>query len=105
VEREFRAQLSAVINAGLSPARLDWHCPADGGHNASPTLPLSSPQLKAAPLWSLAAQNPPETVGFPPCSASSAQQMNAAKTTMLNEQITLFFARQRLGTPPTIKRI
>lgn len=31
VEREFRAQLAAVADAGLTPTHLDWHCLADGG--------------------------------------------------------------------------
>nr|BFE72277.1 hypothetical protein GCM10020092_055780 [Actinoplanes digitatis] len=28
---EFRAQIRAVLDAGLSPTHLDWHCLADGG--------------------------------------------------------------------------
>jgi hypothetical protein len=31
VELEFRAQIDAVIGAGLMPTHLDWHCLADGG--------------------------------------------------------------------------
>jgi predicted glycoside hydrolase/deacetylase ChbG (UPF0249 family) len=31
VETEFRAQIHAVLDAGLAPAHLDWHCLADGG--------------------------------------------------------------------------
>ena len=31
VERELRAQLNTVLNAGLTPTHLDWHCLADGG--------------------------------------------------------------------------
>lgn len=31
VERELRAQLDLVLNAGLTPTHLDWHCLADGG--------------------------------------------------------------------------
>ncbi|MGW8884206.1 polysaccharide deacetylase family protein [Streptomyces sp. NPDC055749] len=31
VELEFRAQIDAVIGAGLAPTHLDWHCLADGG--------------------------------------------------------------------------
>jgi predicted glycoside hydrolase/deacetylase ChbG (UPF0249 family) len=33
VEREFRAQISAVADAGLTPTHLDWHCLADGGRS------------------------------------------------------------------------
>ncbi len=31
VERELRAQIDTVVDAGLSPTHLDWHCLADGG--------------------------------------------------------------------------
>ncbi|MET7904217.1 polysaccharide deacetylase family protein [Streptomyces sp. NPDC005355] len=31
VEREFRAQIDAVADAGLTPTHLDWHCLTDGG--------------------------------------------------------------------------
>jgi predicted glycoside hydrolase/deacetylase ChbG (UPF0249 family) len=31
VETEFRAQVEAVLAAGLRPSHLDWHCIADGG--------------------------------------------------------------------------
>ncbi len=31
VETEFRAQIAAVLGAGLAPTHLDWHCLADGG--------------------------------------------------------------------------
>jgi predicted glycoside hydrolase/deacetylase ChbG (UPF0249 family) len=31
VERELRAQIDAVVDAGLAPTHLDWHCLADGG--------------------------------------------------------------------------
>jgi predicted glycoside hydrolase/deacetylase ChbG (UPF0249 family) len=33
VEREFRAQIDAVVDAGLTPTHLDWHCLADGGRD------------------------------------------------------------------------
>ncbi|HEY6791576.1 MAG TPA: polysaccharide deacetylase family protein, partial [Trebonia sp.] len=33
VEREFRAQVAAVADAGLTPTHLDWHCLADGGRD------------------------------------------------------------------------
>lgn len=33
VELEFRAQVVAVIDAGLTPTHLDWHCLADGGRD------------------------------------------------------------------------
>jgi predicted glycoside hydrolase/deacetylase ChbG (UPF0249 family) len=31
VERELRAQIDTVVDAGLAPTHLDWHCLADGG--------------------------------------------------------------------------
>ena len=31
VEAEFRAQIEVVLDAGLAPTHLDWHCLADGG--------------------------------------------------------------------------
>ncbi|MFB9676526.1 polysaccharide deacetylase family protein [Streptosporangium vulgare] len=31
VELEFRAQIDAVVDTGLAPTHLDWHCLADGG--------------------------------------------------------------------------
>ena len=33
VELEFRAQIDAVLDAGLAPTHLDWHCLADGGRD------------------------------------------------------------------------
>src|SRR5436190_4931947 len=35
VERELCAQIDAVVDAGLAPTHLDWHCLADGGRAAS----------------------------------------------------------------------
>jgi predicted glycoside hydrolase/deacetylase ChbG (UPF0249 family) len=31
VEQELRAQIDAVVDVGLAPTHLDWHCLADGG--------------------------------------------------------------------------
>jgi predicted glycoside hydrolase/deacetylase ChbG (UPF0249 family) len=33
VELEFRRQIEAVVDAGLTPTHLDWHCLADGGRD------------------------------------------------------------------------
>lgn len=33
IELEFRAQIAAVVDAGLMPTHLDWHCLADGGRD------------------------------------------------------------------------
>lgn len=52
VEREFRAEIDAVVNAGLEPAHLDWHCLADGGRedifDLTPVLAMEyGPALRA----------------------------------------------------------
>ena len=41
VEREFRAQIGAVLDAGLAPTHLDWHCLADGGRDDTLDLTVS----------------------------------------------------------------
>jgi predicted glycoside hydrolase/deacetylase ChbG (UPF0249 family) len=41
METEFRAQITAVTDAGLSPTHLDWHCLADGGRDDVFDLTLS----------------------------------------------------------------
>lgn len=33
VEAEFRAQIEVLMNAGLQPTHLDWHCLTDGGRD------------------------------------------------------------------------
>jgi predicted glycoside hydrolase/deacetylase ChbG (UPF0249 family) len=33
VEAEFRAQIEVLLDAGVQPTHLDWHCLADGGRN------------------------------------------------------------------------
>jgi chitin disaccharide deacetylase len=33
VEREFRAQIDRVLDAGLQPTHLDWHCLLEGGRD------------------------------------------------------------------------
>jgi len=33
VETEFRAQINTVLDAGLKPTHLDWHCVPDGGRD------------------------------------------------------------------------
>jgi predicted glycoside hydrolase/deacetylase ChbG (UPF0249 family) len=53
VEREFRAQLDAVLDAGLAPAHLDWHCLADGGREdiRDLTLALAAEYGLAVRIW------------------------------------------------------
>jgi predicted glycoside hydrolase/deacetylase ChbG (UPF0249 family) len=41
VELEFRAQVDAVVDAGMMPTHLDWHCLADGGRDDILELTLS----------------------------------------------------------------
>jgi predicted glycoside hydrolase/deacetylase ChbG (UPF0249 family) len=41
VEREFRAQINAVVDAGLAPTHLDWHCLGDGGRDDMLDLTVS----------------------------------------------------------------
>ncbi|MEU0842275.1 polysaccharide deacetylase family protein [Streptomyces sp. NPDC005962] len=53
VEREFRAQIDAVLDAGLAPVHLDWHCLADGGREdiRDLTLTLAAEYGLAARIW------------------------------------------------------
>ncbi|WP_079038229.1 polysaccharide deacetylase family protein [Streptomyces sp. NBRC 110028] len=53
VEREFRAQIETVRDAGLAPAHLDWHCLADGGREdiRDLTLALAAEYGLAVRIW------------------------------------------------------
>lgn len=53
VEREFRAQIRTVLDAGLSPTHLDWHCLADGGRGdiLECTLALADEFGLAVRIW------------------------------------------------------
>jgi predicted glycoside hydrolase/deacetylase ChbG (UPF0249 family) len=53
VELEFRAQIDAVIDAGLAPTHLDWHCLADGGRDdiLALTVALAGEYGLAARVW------------------------------------------------------
>ncbi|MGW1464470.1 polysaccharide deacetylase family protein [Streptomyces sp. NPDC002308] len=53
VEREFRAQLDAVADAGLTPTHLDFHCLADGGRDDifDLTLSLADEHRLAVRAW------------------------------------------------------
>jgi chitin disaccharide deacetylase len=53
VELEFRAQVNAVADAGLTPTHLDWHCLADGGRDDifDPTVALASEYGLAVRAW------------------------------------------------------
>lgn len=53
VEIEFRAQVDAVIGAGLRPTHLDWHCLADGGRDdiLELTMALAREHGLAVRVW------------------------------------------------------
>ena len=53
VERELRAQIDAVVDTGLAPTHLDWHCLADGGRQdlLDLTLTLAQEYRLAARVW------------------------------------------------------
>jgi chitin disaccharide deacetylase len=53
VELEFRAQIDAVADAGLTPAHLDFHCLADGGREDifDLTMTLAEEYGLAARVW------------------------------------------------------
>ena len=53
VELESRAQIDAVVNAGLKPTHLDWHCLADGGRDdiLDLTVALAQEYGLAARVW------------------------------------------------------
>ncbi len=56
VEREIRAQIETVLDFGLAPTHLDWHCIADGGR-----LDILELTLQLAAEYRLAAR-----VSLPP---------------------------------------
>lgn len=53
VEVEFRAQINAVADAGLSPTHLDFHCLADGGRDdiLGLTVALAAEYGLAVRVW------------------------------------------------------
>lgn len=53
VALEFRAQVDAVLDAGLAPTHLDWHCLADGGRDDvfDLTLALADEHGLAVRAW------------------------------------------------------
>jgi predicted glycoside hydrolase/deacetylase ChbG (UPF0249 family) len=53
VERELRAQINAVVDVGLAPTHLDWHCLADGGRAdiLDLTMALAQEYGLAARVW------------------------------------------------------
>jgi hypothetical protein len=53
VEREFRAQIGAVVDAGLAPTHLDWHCMGAGGRDdvLDLTVSLANERGLAVRVW------------------------------------------------------
>jgi chitin disaccharide deacetylase len=52
VERELRAQIDAVVDVGLAPTHLDWHCLADGRADILDlTVALAQEYGLAARVW------------------------------------------------------
>jgi chitin disaccharide deacetylase len=53
VERELRAQIDAVVEVGIAPTHLDWHCLADGGRADifDLTMALAEEYGLAARVW------------------------------------------------------
>lgn len=53
VERELRAQIDAVVDRGLAPTHLDWHCLADGGRQdvLDLTVALAEEHGLAVRIW------------------------------------------------------
>jgi chitin disaccharide deacetylase len=53
VERELRTQITTALDAGLSPAHLDWHCLGDGGRGDifDLALTLAAEYGLAARVW------------------------------------------------------
>lgn len=53
VDRQFRAQIRTVLDFGLSPTHLDWHCLADGGRDDifECTLALADEYGLALRIW------------------------------------------------------
>ncbi|MEU5639874.1 polysaccharide deacetylase family protein [Streptomyces milbemycinicus] len=53
VEREFRAQIDTVVDTGLSPTHLDFHCLADGGRDdiLDLTMALAAEYGLAVRVW------------------------------------------------------
>jgi chitin disaccharide deacetylase len=67
VETEFRAQIDAVVDAGLTPTHLDWHCLADGGREDifDLTVALAGEYGLAVRVWLEAGRRKSRRRGLP----------------------------------------
>lgn len=67
VELEFRAQINAVADAGLTPTHLDFHCLADGGRDdiLDLTVALAAEYRLAVRVWLEPGRRKMRRLGFP----------------------------------------
>jgi chitin disaccharide deacetylase len=67
IELEFRSQVDAVVEAGLTPTHLDWHCLADGGRDdiLDLTLALAKDYGLAVRVWLQAGRQKLRLQGLP----------------------------------------
>lgn len=67
VELEFRAQINAVADAGLTPTHLDFHCLADGGRDdiLDLTVALAAEYSLAVRVWLEPGRQKMRQHGFP----------------------------------------
>jgi predicted glycoside hydrolase/deacetylase ChbG (UPF0249 family) len=67
VELEFRAQINAVADAGLSPTHLDFHCLADGGREdiLDLTVALAAEYGLATRVWLETGRQKMRRLGLP----------------------------------------
>lgn len=67
IELEFRAQIGAVVDSGLSPTHLDFHCLADGGRGDvfDLTVGLAAEYGLAVRTWLPPAQDKMRERGLP----------------------------------------
>lgn len=67
VQLEFRAQIRAVLDAGLTPSHLDWHCLADGGRDDifDMTVALAEEHGLAVRVWGEAGRQKLGARGLP----------------------------------------
>lgn len=67
VEAEFRAQVEVMLEAGLLPTHLDWHCLADGGRDDifDLTLALAQKYEIGVRAWTEHGRRALRTLGLP----------------------------------------
>ena len=80
VEREFRAQIGAVVDAGLAPTHLDWHCLGDGGRDDIFDLTVA---LAGSTAWRCGSGSSPgaDGCGGGACPSSTTSSWTASVST------------------------